>query len=289
MPPSPKGGPVTETGKEISSRNATSHGLTAKKWINPAEQKSYQRYLSALNEDFHPETLMEKTLIEKLADIKTRLERFHRVEDNLFSLAQTQVTGSDMVVDSFGLAEEGVTNDLRDHVLGISRNDSVITEKLYSEFVQHDVEDISGWGYIKDHMPQLRERIIEECRKEHLDIEKLMNRYEPATSDKPAIRLTNDRDKSSETLSEEALDESAFGVRNEYFITYIRALFKKTRRRSQVNTAIEQFEIRTDLLENSALPDGQTLDRIMRYRTTLERQFSKTLGELLHLIKMREG
>ena len=288
MPPSPKGGPVTETGKEISSRNATSHGLTAKKWINPAEQESYQLYLSALNEDFHPQTLMEKTLIEKLADIRTRLERFHTVEDSLFSMAQTRAASPDIVVNSFDLENEGVIEDVTNHALGIARGDSTISEELFYEIAQHVAEDISGWGYIKDNMPLLSAHIIEECRKENLDIEKLMNRYKSTTDDSPVIVIHFISDKPPEPITDQALDESGLRVRCEYFITYIKELYKRTQRRLLVSTVIEHFDGRTQLLKDGALPDGQTLDRLMRYRNTLERQFSKTLGELLHIIKMRE-
>jgi hypothetical protein len=289
MPTSPKGGPVTETGKEIASRNALSHGLTARKWIDPTEQENYQLYLSALNEDFHPQTVMEKTLIEKLADIKTRLERFHRVEDSLFSVVQTQAASIESIANSLGIKDKDAIDDAGDYVFGIKKTNGALLEEFLPEFLEHDLEVISGWGYIKENMPRLREHIMEECRKEHLDIEKLMDRYKPATSDKPAIIITYDRDKSSEPISEEALDESGLRVRSEYFITYIRELFKNMRRRSLANTITLHRDSRTQLLKDGALPDGQSLDRIMRYRTTLERQFSKTLGELLHIIKMREG
>jgi hypothetical protein len=49
-----KGGPVTKKGKQVSSRNAISHGLTAKKWINPEEKQSYQDFHSALIDDYKP-------------------------------------------------------------------------------------------------------------------------------------------------------------------------------------------------------------------------------------------
>ena len=87
---SSKGGPTTDLGKAVASRNAVTHGLTAKRWINPIEHQNYQTYLTALNQDYQPQTVMEQTLIEALADIKTRLERFHGAEDSLFHLAQEQ-------------------------------------------------------------------------------------------------------------------------------------------------------------------------------------------------------
>lgn len=285
----PPTGPKSTPGKKMSSRNAISHGLTAKTWLNPAEQESYQLYLSALNEDYQPQTVMEHTLIEKLADIKTKLERFHTVEDSLFSLAQTQATSPDTVINSFNLEGEDIIDDIRNHALGIARSDNSISDDLFFEIIRHDEEDISGWGYIRDNMPRLSAHIIEECRKENIDIESLMNRYKPASNDSLAIEIIYINNKQSETMTEQALDESGLKVRSQYFINYIKGLYKKTQHRLLVNTVIKDFDSREKLLTKAALPDGQTLDRVMRYRNTLERQFSKTLGELLLLIKMRQG
>jgi hypothetical protein len=38
---SSKGGPTTDLGKAVASRNAVTHGLTAKRWINPIEHQNY--------------------------------------------------------------------------------------------------------------------------------------------------------------------------------------------------------------------------------------------------------
>jgi len=72
---SPKGEPTTDQGKAVVPRNTVTHGLTAKRWINPVEHHNYQTYLAALNQDYQPQTVMEQTLIEALADTKTRLDR----------------------------------------------------------------------------------------------------------------------------------------------------------------------------------------------------------------------
>ena len=116
-----KGGPVTKKGKQVSSRNAISHGLTAKKWINPEEKQSYQDFHSALIDDYQPQTVMESTLIEKLADIKVRLERFHCAEDHLFWLAREKAISPDLVVKSFGVDDQAVIDDISDHAFGIEK------------------------------------------------------------------------------------------------------------------------------------------------------------------------
>ena len=42
-----------------------------------------------------------------------------------------------------------------------------------------------------------------------------------------------------------------------------------------------------DIAEQTTLPDLDTLDRLMRYQTTINRQLSTAMGELLALTKTR--
>lgn len=286
---SSKGGPTTDQGKAVTSRNAVTHGLTAKRWINPVEHHNYQTYLAALNQDYQPQTVMEQTLIEALADIKTRLERFHGAEDSLFHLAQEQAGSPDLVANSFGVEDQAVIDDLSDHAFGIENPNNSLSEELFAELIRHTDEDISGWGYISDNMPLLRAHIIDECKKEYLDIEQLMRRYKGNVSSLPVMTLFLTVDPNTDRGQNDKVDQSGFKVQKEDFIAYIKALYKLAKRRSMVNAVMVGFDDRAQLLQSAALPDGQALDRIMRYRTALERQFSKTLGELLHIIKMRES
>lgn len=282
-----KGGPVTKKGKQVSSRNALSHGLTAKKWINPEEKQSYQDFHRALIDDYQPRTVMESTLIEKLADIKVRLERFHCAEDHLFWLAREKAISPDLVVKSFGVDDQAVIDDISDHAFGIEKTNRPIAEQLFNELIRHDEDDISGWGYIRDNMPLLSAHVLNECKKEKIDIEQLISRYKPKTNQLTPVKIGISTNNEPEPLTEEKLNQSGLKVPREHFITFIKALSKQTKQRSITNYVIEGFSQREQQLKHAALPDSSEMDRLMRYRTSLERQFSKTLGELLHLIKLR--
>lgn len=282
-----KGGPVTKKGKQVSSRNALSHGLTAKKWINPEEKQSYQDFHSALIDDYQPQTVMESTLIEKIADLKVRLERFHCAEDHLFWLAREKAISPDLVVKSFGVDDQVVIDDISDHAFGIEKTNRPIAEQLFNELIRHDEDDISGWGYIRDNMPLLREHVLNQCKKEKIDIEQLISRYKPKTNQLTPVTIIISTNNEPKPLTEEQLNQSGLKVPREHFIAFIKALYKQTKRRSITNYVIESFSQREQQLKHAALPDSSEMDRLMRYRTSLERQFSKTLGELLHLIKLR--
>jgi hypothetical protein len=54
------GGPNTDNGKAISSRNSSTHGLTAKRWLDVNEQSLYDETVKNLIVDFDPQSSIEK-------------------------------------------------------------------------------------------------------------------------------------------------------------------------------------------------------------------------------------
>ena len=122
--------------------------------------------------------------------------------------------------------------------------------------------------------------------KKKIDIEQLISRYKPKTNQLTPVKIGISTNNEPEPLTEEKLNQSGLKVPREHFITFIKALSKQTKQRSITNYVIEGFSQREQQLKHAALPDSSEMDSL-RYRTSLERQFSKTLGELLHLIKLR--
>ena len=55
----------------------------------------------------------------------------------------------------------------------------------------------------------------------------------------------------------------------------------------QVQFILKDLDKRTQQIKEAAIPDTQKRSLVQRYRTADERQFSKTLGELLELQKRR--
>ncbi len=64
----PQTGPVTAAGKEISSRNATTHGGTSEKLIVPGERREdFDALLHNLLEEYSPESPDARNLVEDAA------------------------------------------------------------------------------------------------------------------------------------------------------------------------------------------------------------------------------
>src|SRR6478736_7702063 len=83
-------GPVTAAGKEISSRNATTHGGTSEKLIVPGERREdFDALLNDLLEEYSPETPDARNLVEDAALARWFLWRrqraFNSVESALYA------------------------------------------------------------------------------------------------------------------------------------------------------------------------------------------------------------
>jgi len=79
-------GPRTETGKQRSSLNALSHGLTARTAVLPTEDPdTYQRHIQQFLDEYQPATATETQLVHELANIAWRLNRIPLLEAELLS------------------------------------------------------------------------------------------------------------------------------------------------------------------------------------------------------------
>jgi hypothetical protein len=79
-------GPRTEPGKQRSSLNALSHGLTARTAVLPTEDPaSYQRHIQQFLDEYAPATPTETELVHEIADTAWRLRRIPLLEAELFS------------------------------------------------------------------------------------------------------------------------------------------------------------------------------------------------------------
>jgi hypothetical protein len=79
-------GPRTESGKQRSSQNALSHGLTARSAVLPTEDpEAYQRHLQQFLADCKPANAMETQLVHEMADTAWRINRIPFLEAELLS------------------------------------------------------------------------------------------------------------------------------------------------------------------------------------------------------------
>ncbi len=84
-------GPRTDEGKEISSKNATTHGLfTDHDFIRPNEQSTYAEMDEQLNRDLAPVGMLECELVNEIRRAMWRLRRCGLVEESMIAESMLQ-------------------------------------------------------------------------------------------------------------------------------------------------------------------------------------------------------
>ena len=79
-------GPKTESGRQIVSRNAITHGLTAAKAqavVLPPEEDEYRRWGEAVFAHWNPEGAVERLHCERMVQAAWRLRRIQRIETSV--------------------------------------------------------------------------------------------------------------------------------------------------------------------------------------------------------------
>ena len=287
------GGPKSDETKAISSRNSITHGLTARKWINENEQELFNTTTEALIVDFDPETYIEKILITKMAECLVRLMRIQKVEDAMFDLTSIEAghpeesiksldNGSDRLSDAVGLASS------MDWQFDLKAFVSKMT--VLNEIDCQNIKDVVSWIYVEDNMPIVAYYVNKYCTKENLNLDDFISRE----TDQPThqiIRIVKREDTSytKESLSYEEFIETTDKISPSSLQKYLNKLAFSLSENLQAQLVLKDVDHRTQQIKDAAMPDTQKLSLIQRYRTADERQFSKSLGELLKLREMLSG
>jgi hypothetical protein len=92
-------GPMTQSGKQQSRRNAMRHGLTAATVVPEIEDpQEFEDFEAGIRADYQPVSTIEHELVARLASLLWRLRRATLIETNLFQrqarLAMEQTLGA---------------------------------------------------------------------------------------------------------------------------------------------------------------------------------------------------
>ncbi len=111
-------GPKTEQGKAIAAKNSIRHGLYAKDIVVNSpnlreDENEFKQFLSELYDDFSPVGLMEKYLVDKMANALWRCRRAARAETGIVNRQLRRVRNFHFVeVDWSDEEEQRDTDDL---------------------------------------------------------------------------------------------------------------------------------------------------------------------------------
>ena len=289
-----RGGPKSNETKAISSRNSITHGLTARKWINANEQQLFNITTEALIVDFEPQTYIEKMLITKMAECSVRLMRIQKVEDAMFDLASDEADSLLEAVKSLDNNSDRLIQAIQDTISITWKFDpSSYTRKMQMliELNEQKFDRISGWSYVETNMPVNSDFICKASFAMNITIQDFI--VEEANQsyfiDVRASFLGYDESKKDDALTMDEIFKGMHDLTSASLQKYFKNLNIRLMNDLQVQTVLRDSTVRSQQLKDAAIPDIQKLNLIHRYRTADERQFSKTLGELLELQKRRNS
>jgi hypothetical protein len=285
-------GPKTGKGKAVSSRNSLTHGLTARRWLDANEQSLFDQTVAEFSADFDPQSSIERVLISKLAECTVRLMRIQQTESAMFDLASSEAGHPEESIRSLDNSSERLTQAVYAAASANWQLNSGAFAKnmnILEEIDRQNLSDISGWLYVEDNMPVAADYIIKKCTGERLNLCDFVSR-ETDQSRNIKVRLIvkkeGDPDESA-PLSIEEITENSHKISSSSMQKYLDKLSDSLARDLQVQFILKDLDKRTQQIRDAAIPDTQKLSLVQRYRTADERQFSKTLGELLELQKRR--
>ena len=233
-------------------------------------------------------------LITKMAECSVRLMRIQNRENAMFDLTSSEAGHPEESIKSLDNGSERLTQA----VGGISSADwqfnfRIFTKKMIilDEIDRQNSSDVSNWTYVEGNMPIIADHIIKKCINEDLNLCDFISRETNQSTNqiiKIAITGEDSSDENKSSSFEEFL-ESTHKVSSSSLQKYFGKLAHSLSEDLQAQLILKDLDQRSQQIKDAAMPDTQKLSLIQRYRTADERQFSKTLKELIRLLQMRKN
>jgi len=291
------GGPKSKETKAISSRNSTTHGLTARQWVNNDEQALFNMTVEALIVDFDPQYFIENLLITKVAECSVRLIRIQQVENAMFDLANSEaehIVEAIKSLDNDYKSDSRLIDAIQVALLGNpAYNPKNLADKisLMDEIDFQNLSDVSGWGYVKKYMPMAKDYIVNKCSEEGLDLYSFILREtdNSANLNKKVEFINKDGSSDGKPSSMAESTQDPNKIQSTSLQQYLEQLSRNLGSDIHAQTIINNVGKRSQQVKDAAMPDPHKLSLIQRYRTAEERQFSKSLGELIAIQDRRKN
>ena len=218
------------------------------------------------------------------------------VENAMFDLASSEAGHPEESIKSLdnGNTDPRLIEAVRVALLGNPAcNPKIIVEKinLMDEIDFQNLSDVSGWGYVEKYMPMTKDYILDKCSEEDLDLYSFIGR-EVDNSSKLNFKIEFigiEGPTDNKALSEEELIKNSNKIQSTSLQMYLEQLSRNLGSDIKAQMILNNVEKRSQQVKAASIPETQKLSLVQRYRTADERQFSKTLGELLELQKRRKG
>jgi hypothetical protein len=275
--------------KSNTPKNALTHGLTSQSITSSTDQKIYQQMYDELTSEYGPQTITERMLIERVAVQYVRWQRAIREESNEIEVASlTEVEGLSLRT-ALNLTQEQAEHYATARFRGEFHNDehieenSILIQRLSQESFrllergEHTTipDDLEEYPMMLVLFDQLTFK--HRCSKAEL----LDGRYALDSLVSAFIRQCNRTLESQDLYQSSSVDKK---LSHSDFLNKLREEALKQFVSIDLHPKAEKL---FKLSEQVSISRSTNIDKITRYMTTIDRQFSKALGELPVVIEDR--
>ena len=273
-----------------SSMNALKHGLYARKWINPEEQELYDALFVEYCDYHKPEGAPEYALVETIVASRVKLLRFHAIEDANLDLAQSKATDPQQFLDALGLDNDSMGKEFAALLCGSYRPpEGGLNHEFRNELAQTPTHEISGWNYVEENMPLLKEHLISSATNEELSLPAFIGTKVPESGLPPLI-ITYRKAESSddEPRSKQKIDLQCDQIKHEVLQKYVDRLRFLVGKNYLLLQLAADFHSQISKRMAAALPTESQMASLQRARTAEQKLMTQSTGELIELQRRRK-
>lgn len=285
------GGPNTAAGKEIVSKNAFKHGATATHLLTPEQKQRYESLLEALQQQYPSENPLIQLQLERIARLTVQLERLQMVMDATFQISRIKHDSIDSIMNALELDEDQMRLVSQIILEADSANPfiNITHKKLEYEFytIHNENSHINNHEALLFNAPYLCRALYEKASMMGLTIDKFLT--ENLKLEKENLQIENldleDVDLYNNSSNQKIIDQEIKDTNLRRLLNavdYYMNIYSNSLK-SKINA--EKIKQLYYLEQQSVMPNADQLDKLMRYQTTLQRQLSTCIGELLALNK----
>ena len=279
-------GPISIRGKKSSSQNAIKHGLTS---VDPStlpksEQTEFQLTLEALQDEYQPQTATEIIMVERVAILFQKMKRLQRIENTLFESAKNEAADASKIFKAAGVSENNMLSAVLKQFTkkyNLPNSDDLLPSYVIEE-INHKNDDFDP-NTFQSTWPNCYQQLLDyaEDRDENIQ-DYLLNKYD---HEKYQNKLYWDNKKNAVPIKEIHDIHKTYSYLLKKYIKDLRDIHAN---HLEIDTALERYTEKEQLLINKAMPSDKDMEKLMCYQTTIERQFSKALSDLIVLIDRRK-
>jgi hypothetical protein len=309
-------GPTSAKGLATSSQNARKHGANAKHLVDADEIALYENMMVSLKEKYPSDNPLVGMQLARIAKLNVQLTRVQQFIDAAFMLAKDHSMTDEALMELLQMSDDEklVARQLSSEDTGTEVVFDLALMEISAEVGQVDTLTFKTPQDFLTYTPRLCKYLYDNASANDISITKyissylgtqlshtgrssvidqIVHRYEKITRENNDLRKENEALKQGFPADKKTLSSTAFKSKDDAILELsVKDLQKASDLIQEMITGAIQTNhklytfLQVRKVEHNPLPlEYDNLDKLFRYQTSIQRQLSSALGELLILNK----